>query len=336
MAKPVVDKSGTNALVYGLRRKLFNARTFKNLLISIFNAVIIFGISFIILYPILMKISIAFKDKIDIYNSTVVWIPRHLTLDNFSIVLKMMDYPKVLLNSFLVSGGTMILQTLTCAIVGYGFARLKFRGSSLLFAGVIFTILVPPQTIMIPSYLHFQKFDVFGLFELVLGKPLNLINTYWPLLLSSLLGVGLKNGLYIYIFRQSFRGMPKEVEEAAFVDGAGIFTTFIRVMMPIAIPVITTVMLFSFVWQWNDTFYTSMYLGTAELMSIKLSTVAPSIGSYLTMVTGVQSDNNQVDPFYLSMLVNTSVLLAILPLILLYLFVQKNFVESVERTGLVG
>ncbi len=316
---------------------IFYPEKIKSALWSLFRGVLIIGISFVILYPILMKISIAFKDRVDLYNSTVVWIPQHFTLENFRLVLKVMEYHKVLLNSILLSGSTMILQTISCALAGYGFAKLKFKGSNLLFACVIFTILVPPQTIMIPTYLHYKNFDIFGMIELITGRPgIKLIDTYWPFVISSMTAMGLKTGLYIYIFRQFFRGLPKEIEEAAYVDGAGVLATFWKIMLPNAVPAIVTVMLFSFVWQWNDVYYTTMYLNNAEVMSIKLSTVATSIGSYLSIKAGISANTGQVDPFYLSMLVNTCVLVAILPLIILYIFVQKHFVESVERTGLVG
>lgn len=317
--------------------KWFSFKKMTDLVWSFFRAVIIFGVSFIIMYPILLKVSIAFKDKIDIYNSTVVWIPQHFTLENLILVFRMMEYPKVLLNSVLLSGGTMILQTFSCALAGYGFAKLKFKGSNILFFGVIFTILVPPQTIMIPTYLNYKDFDVFGIIHLLTGKPgINLIDTYWPFIISSMTGMGLKTGLYVYIFRQFFRGLPREIEEAALVDGSGVFGTFSKIMLPNAVPALVTVMLFSFVWQWNDTYYTTMFLNSADVMSIKLSTVAPSIGSYLSLKAGIAANTGQVDPFYLSMLVNTCVLVTIAPLIILYIFVQRHFVESVERTGLVG
>jgi len=317
-------------------RRWFTFEKSKVWLWSFVRFVLVTGISFIILYPIFMKISIAFKDKIDIYNSTVVWIPQNWTLENFQLVFKVMDYPKVMTSSILVSGAVMILQAASCALAGYGFAKLRFWGSGVLFALVIFTILVPPQTIMIPTYMIFKEFDLFGIISLIKGKPISLIDTYWPFFLTAVTGAGLKTGLYVYIFRQFFRGLPREIEEAALVDGAGVFKTFTRIMLPNAIPALVTVMLFSFVWQWNDTYYTSLFLNNANLISIKLQTVGASITSYLQIAAGVTANTGQADPFYLSMLINTCMLLTIAPLIILYLFVQRHFVESVERTGLVG
>ncbi|MDQ6418424.1 carbohydrate ABC transporter permease [Paenibacillus sp. LHD-117] len=304
----------------------------KNWVWIIIRTVLICGISFVILYPIMTKVSIAFKDQIDMYDSTVLWIPKHFTLDNFKLVFSALNYTEVLISTILLSGGVMLLQTFSCMLAGYGFSRIKFRGSGILFAFVIFTIVVPPQTIMIPTYLQYKNFDVLGLISLMSGQSWNLINTYWPFLISSVLGMGLKTGLFVFIFRQFFRGIPREMEEAAFVDGAGTFTTFIRIIVPNAVPALVSVMLFSFVWQWNDSFFTSLFLTDPSVMSSMMASAGAQILNYI----GIQSGGATADPLYLSLIQNTSVLLAILPLIVMYLFVQRHFVESMERSGIVG
>lgn len=308
----------------------------KKWLWVVIRFVLIFGIAFVIVYPILLKLSIAFKSMDDLYDSTVIWVPKAFTLDNFKLVFTAMNYPKVLTNTLMLSAGVMVLQTITCVLAGYGFARIKFRGSGVLFAAVIFTILVPSHTIMIPLYLHFKNFDLFGLIELIKGSPANLINSYWPFIISAVLGMGVKTGLYVYIFRQFFRGIPREIEEAAYVDGAGYFSTFSRVILPNAIPSMVTVMLFSFVWQWNDSFFTNMYLNEPKVMSSMMSSSGYAIATFLSGGEQAATASYVQDPFFMSMMMNTSVLMAILPLIILYVFVQRHFVESVERSGLVG
>jgi ABC-type sugar transport system, permease component len=308
----------------------------KKWLWTIVRFVLIFGISFVIVYPILLKLSIAFKSMEDLYDSTVIWIPQNITLHNFKLVFEAMNYPSVLMNTLLLSSAVMVLQTITCVLAGYGFARIKFRGSGLLFAGVIFTILVPANTIMIPLYLHFKNFDVFGLIELFRGEPVNLINTYWPFIISAALGMGVKTGLYVYIFRQFFKGIPREIEEAAYVDGAGYFATFRKIILPNAVPSMVTVMLFSFVWQWNDSFFTNMYLNEPKVMSSMMASSGYAIATHLSGGGQAEIASYVQDPFFMSMMMNTSVLMAILPLIILYVFVQRHFVESVERSGLVG
>jgi multiple sugar transport system permease protein len=298
----------------------------------IIRTVLIAGISFVVLYPIIERVSIAFKDRIDIYDNSVIMIPKHFTFGNFILVSRVLKYPEVLLNTVLLSGLVMLLQTFTCVLAGYGFSRMKFRGSGLLFACVIFTILVPSQTIMIPTYLQYKNFDFLGLVSLIQGKPLNLIDTFWPFVISSVLGIGLKTGLFVYIFRQFFRGIPNDLEEAAWVDGSGTFSTFIRIILPISIPAVVTVMLFSFVWQWNDSFFTGMILNDTKVMSSFVSGAWGQIIIYLRSTELTASE----DPFYASMIQNTAVLMAISPLIIMYLFVQRHFVESMERSGMVG
>ena len=310
--------------------RLLSIESWKRWLWSFVRLVLIAGLSFVILYPIIQKISTAIKAKTDLYSPIVVWIPEHYSFENVKNAISIMDYWKTLLNTFTLSATTTILTAISCALAGYAFARLKFKGSNLLFAGVILTIMVPPTTILIPMYLNLKDFSLMGLIPLITGKSVNLLNSYWPFILTSITANSLKAGLYIFIFRQFFRGIPREVEEAAYMDGAGVGQTFLRIMLPNAIPSIITVLLFSFVWQWNDSFFTTTYLTSSHVMSTQLS----SLPYNLAILLG--NDASAKDPFYLSMVQDTGILLAILPLIIMYLFVQRYFVESIERTGLVG
>ncbi|WP_397376076.1 carbohydrate ABC transporter permease [Paenibacillus terricola] len=306
--------------------------SWKRGLWSIVRLVLITGLSFVILYPILQKISTAIKDKSDLYSPIVIYVPEHYSWDNFKKAISIMDYWHTLLNTFSLSTMTTLLTAASCALAGYAFARLKFKGSGLLFFGVVLTILVPPTTILIPIYMNLKDFNLLGLIPLLTGgKSINLLDSYWPFVLTSLTASSLKAGLYIFIFRQFFRGIPKEVEEAAYIDGAGVGTTFWRIMLPNAIPAIVTVLLFSFVWQWNDSFFTTTYLTSSKVMSLQLSSLPHNLS---IMLEGGETTNK--DPFYMSMVQDTGILLAILPLVIIYLFVQRYFVESIERTGIVG
>ncbi|MCK0470992.1 carbohydrate ABC transporter permease [Halalkalibacter sp. APA_J-10(15)] len=298
---------------------------------SIVRLVLIAGLSFIILYPIIQKISTAIKHKSDLYSPIVVWIPENYSLDNFRNAMSIMNYWDTLFNTFVLAATTTILTAASCALAGYAFARLQFKGSKLLFGGVILTILVPPTTILIPMYMNLREFSLMGLIPLITGSSVNLLDSYWPFILTALTANSLKAGLFIFIFRQFFRGIPKAIEEAAYIDGAGVGTTFFRIMLPNALPAIVTVMLFSFVWQWNDTFFTTTYLTSSNVMSTQLSSLPYNLAIHLE-----GGDATSTDPFYLSMVQDTGILLAILPLIIIYLFVQRYFVQSVERTGIVG
>jgi len=304
---------------------------------SFFRLVLIVGIGFIIIRPILERISVAFKSPEDIYNPTIYMVPIHFTLDNVKHAMEILNYWPLLRNTLLFVILTTLLATVSSALAGYGFARFKFPGSNLLFAFVVLTILVPASTLMVPMYLHFRSFDVLGLVTLFTGREgLNLINTYWPSLIMAALGVGLKSGLYIYIFRQFFRGLPKEIEEAALIDGAGGIRTFLTIMLPNSIPPIITVMLFAFVWQYNDTFYASLFMNNSELIANSIAALPANVNQKLPQLLGIVGTEARADPNHAAMIVDTGILMAIAPLIIMYLFVQRYFVESVERTGVVG
>lgn len=307
-------------------------------LFAIFRYALVIGISFIIIYPLLMKFSVAFKDKIDIYNPTIYMVPVNFTLDNIKMAMEILNYFPLLGNTLVFVIVTTLLTTASCALAGYGFARFSFPGSNLLFALVILTILVPTSTLMVPMYLHFRSFDILGVLHLFTGKEgVNLLNTYWPSIITSATAIGLKAGLFIYIFRQFFKGMPKEIEEAALIDGAGGVKTFLKIMLPNAVPPIITVVLFCFVWQYNDTFFTSLFMSESALMPIKVSTLSAQANALIPGMIGAGAGANvKADPNHVAMIIDTGILLAIIPLIILYLVVQRYFVESVERSGIIG
>ena len=295
------------------------------------QGVIIAGICFLILYPTLVKLSVSFMPDIDIYDVTVRYVPRNPTLENYKTVIKSMRYPSAFWNTLKLATLTSVMQLISCTLIGYGFARFKFRGRNILFALVILTMIVPPQTLMVPLFMHFRFFDIFGIISAVTGgRGINLLESYWPFILMSLTGMGLKNGLYIYIMRQFFRNMPKELEEAAYVDGAGMLRTFVQIMLPSAVPAMVTVFLF-IVWQWTDTFYSNLFL-----MNTPVLATAANVSNQIAKIWSRLCTEIYLAPAIRSMYSNTASLLVILPLIVLYLFAQKRFVESIERSGIVG
>lgn len=294
----------------------------------IFRTVLIIGLCFVILYPVLIMLSKAFMDKADVFDSTVILVPQNFTLENITIAIERMNYWTGLKNSLTLSIIASTFSTASCLLVGYGFARFNMKFKNVLFGLVLFTTVVPPQLTIITQFLNFQHFDFFGIIKMTTGNDgINLIDSWTPFLLLSIGAMGIKNGLFIYIFRQAFKGMPKETEEAALVDGAGTFRTFISIMLPGAINTIVTVALFAFVWQYNDTLYSNLLLKETPVLSIMytfLNPVAIGNSSYLDSVE------------YLAVLKSTGVLLIIIPLVVLYLVLQKFFVDGIERSGIVG
>ena len=175
------------------------------------RAVIIFGLCFVILYPLIQKISVAFMAEEDLLDSTVVYIAKHVTLDNFKMAWQGMHFPEAFANTLALSLVSAVLQLISCTLVAYGFARFQFPFKRFWFAMVLVTMIVPPTTIMLPQYINFRYFDIFGVIKAVTGESVNLINSPWPNTLLSLTATGFKNGLYIYMLRQYFKGFPKEL-----------------------------------------------------------------------------------------------------------------------------
>ena len=299
--------------------------------VSIARFILLFGMCFMILQPILNKISVSFMTESDLYNPIVISIPEHFTTENYRLAAELMNYKKGLINSSIISLTIAILQIAVCTLVGYGFARFDFPLKKFWFACVILVILIPPQTISSSLHLHFKFFDILGLFKLIKGDTINLRGSVIPYYLLSAGCMGLKNGLYIYMIRQFFRNIPSDMEEAAYVDGCGTLKTFFLIMLPEAKPIITSCFLFSFVWQWTDGFYSRMFLGNTTLVSLSLSRIVDSLGAYIQRLTGVKTT---ISIAYSNCILATGTLMIILPLIILYLFAQRQFVESISSTGI--
>ena len=307
--------------------------------VAIVRTVLLVGFSYIILHPIILMISKAFMAQEDVFDNSVLWIPKHFTLQNLKVAFDTMKYDKARMMSLVTSLVGTIMQVIPCMMAGYAFARFKFRGSNFLFAIVILTILMPPQQFMTPLYLHLSRFDIFGIVKAVNGgQTINLTATYIPYFLLSLTGFGLRNGLFIFLFRQNFRGIPRETEEAAMIDGAGQFRVFWQIMLPSSVTILVTVMLFSFVWQYNDTYYSGLLLSDVQ-------TLPQAFGIFDATISGWNGDlssHNVLaqyvldDPKVLALLRNSAMLLILGPLLIVYALAQKHFIQSVERSGLVG
>ena len=302
------------------------------------RAVLLFGMCFLILQPILDKVSVSFMEQQDLYDSTVISIPRNFTLNNYSLAAsgRLLDYWPSLFQTLVIVLVSAALQIAACTMAGYAFARFKFPLKNFWFMCVMLIIIVPPHTIMSSLYLNFRFFDIFGLIRLITGSPLNLLNSVAGLWLLSATGMGLKCGLYIFMLRQYFRGMPKELEEAAWVDGCGRFKTFIQIMLPDAAPMLTSCFLFSFVWQWTDSFYANLFLNNYKMLSKGLGGLAERFASYYASITvSTGGGVSAYAPVGLTqMMIATGMLMCLIPLILLYLVAQKAFVESLSQTGI--
>lgn len=329
------NATNSYTLSFKERNKRSGGYLLKKRILQVFLKVcrflLMFGLCFLILQPLLNKISVSFMAEEDLYDSTINLLPRHFTFNNFIMAADFLEYKATLKSSLLIAVTVSLVQLVSCTLVGYGFARFEFPLKKMWFAFVILVIIVPPQTISTSLYLHFRYFDILGIIEAVKGSSINLRGSVLPYYLMCAGCMGLKDGLYIFLIRQYFRGIPKELEEAAYVDGCGTLSTFIRIMLPDARPILTSCFLFSFVWQWTDSFYSRLFLGKVKLLSNQLGALADSVNMYVERMAGGAT---HASTGLVQQMNAVGVLMLMLPIVLLYLVAQRGFVESLSQTGI--
>ena len=296
----------------------------KELLWSVFRFVILTSLGFVIIYPLIYMVSCAFRDKADMTDPTVMWIPHRLTLSVIRETITAMDFWNTLKNTVLLNIGCSLVQVCSCAVTGYGFARFEFRGKNILFGIVVMMILVPPQIISMPLYSLFRHFG-FGDFSL------NLINNMLTMYLPAITGNGIKSGLMILIFRQFFAGLPRELEDAAYIDGCSPFRTFVQVIAPNALPAFLTVFLFSVVLYWNDYYVSSTFFTNNQTVALMLKNLDTELKINL-----FDSASVDIDPREQIVWKEAGCLLSITPMLIMYIFLQKHFTEGIERSGITG
>ncbi len=300
------------------------ARSFA---ISVIRMFFLICICFVVLYPLLLKVFISFMSVTDLYDSSVVFLPKDWTIANWKLALETIDYVPTMIKSLGFTFLVAAFQIISSLFIGYGFGRFNFPGKKIVFLCVILTLVIPAENIMLPLYFYFQDFNFLGLLG---DKGLRLLGTAWPVLLLSITGCGLRGGLYTYMFKSFFEGIPKELEEAGAIDGAGSFRIFRSIILPSASGIIVTCFLFSFVWQWTDTFYVSTFMPGNNLIQTQIEGLATKIGNLMAFTPG------GVDPYYQSIMSNTGIVVLVLPIAILFMFAQRYFVESIENTGIVG
>lgn len=320
-----------------MRAKFINLYTIQKVVWYLFRFLLLLGISYVILFPFYSKIASSFMSPEDFVDVTVRLIPKHPTLETYKAIIVDNKYFEALLNTFILSLVCGLLQTFISCLVGYGFAKFKFKGNNILFLLVIFTMVVPHTTLQLSLFMKFRYFDILGIINFLGGgvtdfvnildsTSINFINTNWPLYILSATGLAYKNGLYIFLMRQFFKGIPDELEESAYLDGSGVFRTFFSIIIPLSVTMMITVFMFSFCWQWTDNFYTDLFYTTSG--DILLPDIVKIPKSLDTNYAG--------QALYTAAIRNTCGILIIIPLIILYLFGQKYIVQGIERSGITG
>lgn len=285
-----------------------------------------------LLYPVLYMISMSIREPSDMNDPSIIWVPKHFTLDNFADAIKSMNFWnafRVSLTLCIVCG---VLDVFSCAIAGYGFARFDFWGKKALFVLVIFTMVVPTQTLVLPLYMRWRYADFGGIVGLFNEQGfVNLIGTLWPLIIPAALAMGVRSGLYIFIYRQFFINLPVALEDAACIDGAGPYRTFFSIMLPNIKNAIITVFLFSFVWNWGEYYLSKQFLGSTDRsIMVALSAIRRDLAS-LSSLAGTQIGSN---PEKVATRVMAGCLLTAAPMLIMFIFTQRFLADSIEHIGI--
>lgn len=281
-------------------------------------------VAFVFMYPIIYMITRSFMSSSDLIDTTTKWLPSALSLKNYQHAWVVLNYPKTLGKTLLLTGTSTLLQVVVCCTVGYGFARYEFPLKKLWIGVLLLSYLLPTQTTAVPNYILF--------------KNLNLIDgTIKPFIVTAALGQGVYSALCILVFYNFHRQVPRSLIEAAEIDGANHFRTYVSIAIPMALAGIVVVTLFSFVWYWNETYLVNTYLGYGGTQNGGLTTLMIELARFdqLYGQSSYGSTPNSPDKINDAYRM-AGTMLSILPLLIMYGFMQKKFVLSIDSAGITG
>lgn len=309
-----------------------------NIAFVLFRLLFFIGMAYVVLYPVLIMLSRSLRTPDDMLNPQVIWLPQDFTLGNFKIAWEMASFSEALPVTVRVAIISTLFTLVTCSMAGYALGRYKMKIKGVLMALAILTIVVPIQTYLIPIFFKFRFFDYFGIGSVIgwiTGTPLtvNLCESELSFYILSAFGMGIRSGLFVLLFYQTFRGLPKELEDAARIDGCNEGIVFLRVMLPNAgAPYLVTLIL-SLVWYWNDTVYGSILMRGTQLLAVRMTDLKNLV---LHSYMGLQQYGIEPNGVSETVVYFAAAMLFILPPLVMYLIAQKFFMQSVERSGIVG
>jgi ABC-type glycerol-3-phosphate transport system permease component len=274
-------------------------RTFGNALRSGgLHTVLILG-SIVMLFPFFWMVMLSLGTQQQLFRIPPQWLPDTLHWENYLVGTTQFNFLRALGNTLLITGLALIGQLISVTMVAFAFARLRWPGRDFFFVVLLATMMIPPQVTQIPLY--------------ILWRSLGAIDTYWPLIVPNFFG----DPFLIFFARQFFLTIPVELEEAARVDGCGYWAMFTRIFVPLSIPLLLTISLFTILWNWNDFYSPLIYLTSPEKFTLQL---------------GLLSFNTQFRVL-IPPLMAASVLI-VAPIIVIFLFGQRYFIKSIVLTGL--
>lgn len=282
--------------------------------LAVYALLLDFG--FVYIYPIIYMVLISLMPTSDLINPTIQWIPTYMDFENFIQVYNTLEYDIAFVNTVILAGVASILQTLSCALAGYGLAKYRVPLKKLWIAMLILVFVIPTSLTLVPQYVLFNSYGLVG--------------TEFSIWLPAALGQGVKSSLFVLVFMQGF-SYPKAYDEAASIDGAGPIRNFFQIGLPMVVPTIILSLLLSFVWYWNETARSGLYLdGNIITLPLQLDKFNSLFGAAYPAAQG--SSLNRLN----ERIQMAATLLTVGPLMILYLVMQRKFVEGVEASGITG
>ncbi|MDR2535437.1 MAG: carbohydrate ABC transporter permease [Treponema sp.] len=273
----------------------------------------VFG--FVFVYPLVYILFISFMPPEDMFNPAVQFLPSVFSIDNYALIFSRMSFFKSIGYSLFLAGTSALLQSFACGLMGFALSRYRFGLKKLYLLLILACFIIPSQVTMIPAYLGFSRLKL-------IGSPLSFF-------IPAVLGQGFKSPIFILIFYSFFNTIPKALDEAGQIDGASPSRIFFSILAPLAFPAFVLTFLFSFVWYWNETYLTVIYIGNS----------AKTLLNQMAGVLSTLASEAMRDPIAAKINVPVkmaSAMLCIGPLLVLYLVMQRQFVESVDRAGITG
>lgn len=309
------------------KRLMLGRRGNDGLLFKLVLYVLLIGISFIFLYPLLQMMSKSIMTLEDLIDTTVYWIPRTLTFSNYTTAFEWIHFWDAIRDSLEVTMIPTLCTVASSALIGYGFGRYRFPGRKILMGLMIAMFLIPTVLTYIPTTVLYGDLSILG----IRVRLTESLKAFW---VPALMGNGIRQTIFILIFYQFFRIIPHELYEAAEVDGSGPIRTFFTIAIPMAAPAFLICGLYSFVWYWNETSLARLYFGS------QYTTLPMALDSFISMYRSMYSQGNvtldTVSGVYNLGVQYAMTLISIFPLLLVYLFCQKWFIEGVDRSGIAG
>ncbi|MBQ1256158.1 MAG: carbohydrate ABC transporter permease [Clostridia bacterium] len=318
-----------NAKMLKAKRILLGGLVELGLVQKILLYVMLISLCFVYVYPILHMAVTSLKSLTDLLDPSVQWLPHEITIENYTKALDVMGFAEHFLDTLLVTIVPALAQTFSCALAGYAFARFHFKGRNLLMMCVLLTFIVPFPVLMVPTYTLYADYGI--------------LSSIWTMILPAITGQGLRAAIFILIYRATYEQIPFSLDEAARVDGASEARVFFTIGIPLGLPAMITSFLFSFVWYWNETYTTSLFMGNAAFghtksistLVMELSKFEESYLAYLEKVGGWASRNSGAN-VQNEAVTMAGTILTIAPLLIVYFCLQRYFTEAIDRSGITG